>query len=384
MTVTAIVPAAGRGQRFGSPENKIWANLAGKPVIHHTLAALQAHSCIDTVVIVGSPEDLDRLKQVSAVFTKVSAVVLGGATRSESVQNGLASVGDGCEIVLVHDAARPMVSSAVIDAVLVGVQEYGAAVPGVPVSDTIKKATATGVVEATVDRTGLWAVQTPQGARVQLLRDAYEASAGASVTDEAGLLEAAGIPVAIVQGEERNIKITRPEDLEAAHTMMGRDQVEFRTGIGYDVHPLAEGRDLWLGGVRVPHTHGLQGHSDADCLLHAVCDALLGAACLGDIGILFPDTDAAHKDRPSLEFLAEVRTRLDADGWSVVNVDVALLAEAPKIKPYREAMITAMAGCLGISASRINLKATTNEGMGFAGRREGMACWATATIRRTN
>jgi len=202
------------------------------------------------------------------------------------------------------------------------------------------------------------------------------------MTDEAGILEAAGFSVTVIPGLESNIKITSPEDLTRASAILGSEDERAtpRTGFGYDVHSFAEGRPLWLGGIQIPHTRGLAGHSDADVLLHAVCDALLGAAGMGDIGVLFPDSDIAHKDRPSIEFLHEIRSRLGA--YRVVNVDISLLAEEPRLGPYRSQMVEAISSALGIPGGCVNIKATTSEGLGFVGRREGIACWAVATIVR--
>lgn len=374
-----VVPAAGRGTRFGSDGNKIWASLSGRSVLEWTLDAFQSHPEVDHIVIAAAPEEIERVRQAAAGLSKLAAVTEGGATRADSVGRGLAALPANCEYVLVHDAARPAVSAALITRVLEAVRATGAAIPGLPVSDTLKRADEQGSIEATVSRDDLWAVQTPQGARVELLRGAY-AALGAAVntcTDEAGVLESVGIPVKIVPGEESNRKITRAEDL----SIIGRaHQTIVRTGIGYDVHQFAEGRSLWLGGVQIDHPIGLKGHSDADVVLHAICDALLGAAGMGDIGILFPDTDAAHKDRPSIEFVREVAQRLTNEGWSVVNVDVALLAEAPRVAPHRERMAATIANALGVDIRQINIKATTAEKMGFVGRREGMACTAIATI----
>jgi 2-C-methyl-D-erythritol 2,4-cyclodiphosphate synthase len=285
----------------------------------------------------------------------------------------------------------------------------GAAVPGLPLSDTVKRVDGNGIVRATVPRSatldgetlaGLTAVQTPQGARVDLLRAAYARFdfAHAEPTDEASLIEAMGLPVAVVAGDPINIKITRPEDLLLAERLMsnlpsesnassppvGRFPNELRTGLGYDVHAFAApeaGRKLFLGGVEIPHDRGLEGHSDADVLLHAICDALLGAASLGDIGILFPNTDAAYKDIASLRLLAVVGERLRGAGWQIMNLDATVLAEAPKLMPHRAAMQEAIASCLHLDPARVSLKATTSEKMGFVGRQEGIACWAVATIR---
>lgn len=392
MKVGVVVPAAGRGTRFGNAENKIWAKIGDRAILEWTLAAFQEHPQVAAIALAGAPDDLPRLRETASRFQKVCAVVEGGATRQESVGNGIRSLPEDCDIVLVHDAARPAVSQTLISRVIEETARFGSAIPGYPISDTIKRVDPQRWIVENVPREGLWAVQTPQGARTADLLLAYErlGSRVAQATDEAGVLQAAGFPVRMVEGEERNIKVTLPGDLQrAARILEGemRDPsaapAETRTGLGYDVHPFQEGRALWLGGVQIPHARGLAGHSDADALLHAVCDALLGAAGMGDIGVLFPDTDARHKDRPSIEFLHEVRRRMAEAGWRVVHLDVSLLAEEPRIGPYRDRMREAISRALEISPERVNLKATTSEKMGFVGRREGIACWAVATITNT-
>jgi 2-C-methyl-D-erythritol 4-phosphate cytidylyltransferase/2-C-methyl-D-erythritol 2,4-cyclodiphosphate synthase len=388
-----VVPAAGRGSRFGSAENKIWAELAGRPVLAWALAPFQDHPEIKEIVIAGAEEELDRLRDAAAAFPKVSAVVRGGATRPESVGLGLAAMSGTCDIILVHDAARPCVTTETISRVIDASRACGAAVPGLPVSDTVKRAGNDGLILETVPRAGLWTVQTPQGARLERLKAAYDrlGPGVAQYTDEASVLEAAGFPVHVVEGDPDNLKVTLPGDLERARAVLGAragtgesggSGMTVRTGFGYDVHAFADGRPLWLGGMNIPHERGLAGHSDADVLLHAVCDALLGAASLGDIGVLFPDTDPRHKDRASMEFVHEVRRRLAEAGWRIENVDIALLAEEPRIGPYRPEMTAVLADGLGIAPTQVNLKATTSEKMGFVGRREGIACWAVATITR--
>lgn len=388
-TTGVVVPAAGRGTRLGSRQNKIWVEIHGRSILGWTLAALDTHPEIDHIVVAGAPDELERLLLAAGCFPKLAGVVPGGNSRAESVRNGLRALPAGCELALVHDAARPAVSHALISRVLAEVRRSGAAVPALPVADTLKRGDSCGAIEATVARANLWAAQTPQGARLQLLLDACEELGDriADCTDESSILEAVGTPVRLVEGEESNRKITRRSDIDAVAAVLGTNVNErgfhpavCRTGFGYDVHALAADRPLWLGGVNIPHPFGLAGHSDADVVLHAVCDALLGAAGLGDIGLLFPDTDAANRGRPSIEFLTEVNRLLVAAGWSVVNVDVALLAEEPRIGPYRQRMVDAISGCLGIHGAQVNVKATTAERMGFVGRREGIACWAIATI----
>ncbi|MCX6358888.1 MAG: 2-C-methyl-D-erythritol 4-phosphate cytidylyltransferase [Armatimonadetes bacterium] len=385
MTVAAIVPAAGRGARFGGPENKIWVDIGGRPLIQWTLRALETHPGIDSLVIVGAPDELDRLRDAAAAPAKPTRIVAGGATRAESVLRGLESLDAGVQTVLVHDAARPAVPPDLIDRVLAGVRSHGAAIPGMPCTDTAKVCDPQGRVEATLDRSRIALVQTPQGCRRDLLERAYRVAGAAAngTTDEASLLERADIPVHVVAGDAANVKVTLLADLAAVRrALIGRGSGEVRTGLGYDVHRLASGRELWLGGVRIEHDQGLEGHSDADVVVHAVCDALLGAAGLGDIGLLFPPGDPAHRNRRSTEFLAEIGPRLRAAGWLVTNIDAAVLAEAPRLAPHRTAMAEAMAQALELEAKRISIKATTSEGLGPVGRREGIGCWAVATLQR--
>ncbi len=385
MTVAAIVPAAGRGARFGGSENKIWSEIGGRPLIAWTLSALDTHPGIDSLVVVGAEEELDRLRQAAATLEKPARVVSGGATRAESVLRGLESLDAEAQTVLVHDAARPAVPPDLIDRVLAGVRRHGAAIPGTPCTDTAKLCDSQGRVEATLDRSRISLVQTPQGCLRDLLERAYRLAGAAAneATDEASLLELAGIAVHVVPGDITNTKVTLPADLAAARrVLLGEAIAEVRTGLGYDVHRLVTGRDLWLGGVHIEYDQGLEGHSDADVVVHAVCDALLGAAGLGDIGLLFPPGDPAHRNRRSTEFLAEVGPMLGAAGWRVTNIDAAVLAEAPRLAPHRTAMAQAMAEALELEPERISIKATTSEGLGPVGRREGIGCWAVATLQR--
>jgi 2-C-methyl-D-erythritol 4-phosphate cytidylyltransferase/2-C-methyl-D-erythritol 2,4-cyclodiphosphate synthase len=360
--------------------------VGGRAVLDWSLDAFQCHPLVSDIVVVGAAGELPRIRETVLRYSKVTVAVEGGASRAESVGKGLDALPSRCEIVLVHDAARPCVSPDLIARVVEAARRYGAAVPGLPVSDTVKRTDPSGQVTETVPRAGLCAVQTPQGARTADLLAAYArlGDRAAEATDESAVLEAAGFPVHVVEGDAANRKVTRPGDIEAVERDMGllRHGPEVRTGIGYDVHPYAPGRALWLGGVEVPHDRGLAGHSDADVLLHAVCDALLGAAGLGDIGLLFPDSDLVNKDRASIEFVREVGRRLGAERWRIANVDVTLLAEAPRIGRYRERMAQVIADALGTRADQVNIKATTSESMGFVGRGEGAACWAACCISR--
>ncbi len=417
--VGAVIPAAGQARRFGSGENKIWANLGGRSVLERTLAAFEAHPDIASVVVVTGRDERARVEETVLRFSKVTAVVEGAATRALSVRNGLEALPSETTIVLVHDAARPLLSQSLISRVIEGVKAHGAAVPGTPLSDTVKRVDSEGRVKATLPRStvfegaslsGLTSVQTPQGARLPLLRLAYSVYdfSFAEPTDEASFLEAADIPVFVVPGDPDNLKLTHAFDVERAERVLGIGQnrewkaepsdaqpptpnasfsafPELRTGFGYDVHTFAApeaGRKLFLGGVEIPHDRGLEGHSDADVILHAVCDALLGAAALGDIGVLFPNTDPAYRGIQSLKLLAVVGRRLREEGWSVVNVDTTAVAEAPKVMPHSQKMRQAMAAELGIEPGRVSVKATTSEGMGFVGRKEGICAWAVATLIR--
>ena len=406
----AVIPAAGRAQRFGGTANKIWSVVGGRTILDWTLGAFAAHPLIDGIIVVASEEELERIRSAASRTPKIVDVVVGGATRAESVKNGLDALPDDAEIVLVHDAARPFVTAKILTDSIEAVERTGASVPGLPLSDTVKRVGVDRRVKATVPRafvangetlTGLTAVQTPQGARVSVLRIAYDQfdfTAG-EPTDEASLIEAAGFPVEVVAGDPINIKITRQEDLIWAERILrgeSRQAIqttetpqssfgETRTGFGYDVHAFAApeaGRTLYLGGVAVPHECGLEGHSDADVLIHAIADALLGAASLGDIGILFPNTDQRYRGISSLKLLAVVGERLRENDSRIVNIDATVVAEAPKLMPYRAQMMQTIAECLQIEPNRVSIKATTSEKLGFVGRREGMASWAVATIRK--
>jgi 2-C-methyl-D-erythritol 4-phosphate cytidylyltransferase/2-C-methyl-D-erythritol 2,4-cyclodiphosphate synthase len=391
--VGVVIPAAGQARRFGSAENKIWAVIAGQTVLERTLTAFNSHPGVSAIVISAGADDIARVRTAAAEFNRVTAVVTGGNTRTDSVRNGLNALPADIGVVLVHDAARPLVSAQLIDRIIASTLAHGAAVPGLPLSDTVKRADSNGIVKTTIPRnalcngealTELTAVQTPQGARVDVLRSAYASvdPSAHEITDEASLIEANGGTVAITLGDPINIKVTRLEDVALAERLLGtREQ---RTGFGYDVHAFAApeaGRTLFLGGVAIPHECGLEGHSDADVVLHAICDALLGAASLGDIGILFPNTDDSYKGISSLKLLSVVGSRLNDAGWSIVNVDATAVAESPKLMPHRDAMLKAISGELGIAQDRVSVKATTSERMGFVGRREGIACWAVATIQ---
>ena len=383
--VVAIIPAAGQGRRMGGEVPKQYLPLEGHPLLWHTLAALERSPLIQALILVVRPEDRSFAGQVAGDFAKVRGLVAGGGERGDSVRAGLGATTPDDGIVLVHDAVRPFASPALIERVVAAAREWGAAGPALPVRETIKVVDDGRVVETPL-RARLWGAQTPQGFRRSLLLEACEKYSGQPATDEAILVEQLGHPVRVVEGEAANIKITTPEDLAWAGWWMqrsARGQMytrNVRVGQGYDVHRLEEGRVLVLGGVTIPFERGLAGHSDADVLIHAIMDALLGAAGLGDIGRLFPDTDARYQGISSLLLLEAVRGCLEEKGAQILNIDATLLAQRPRIAPHVPEMIARMAGALQLDPGRLSIKATTTERLGFVGREEGFVAQAVALI----
>lgn len=386
----ALILAAGRGERFGRAGGKLWSLVGGVPVWGWAVRAFQEHPEVDHIVLVGREQELPRLRAQTEPLDKVVAVVRGGRERWESVHLGLEAVPAQDRWVLVHDAARAAVSSGLISRVLHATRQTGAAIPALRVPDTVKWVNAAGVVQQTLPRERhaggetwqLMAVQTPQGFAVDILREAYQRydfREGAP-TDDAMLVERF-YPVSVVPGDPGNIKLTYPEDLARLEAIL-LEGGETRTGFGYDVHPFAEGRRLMLGGIHIPAPRGLAGHSDADVVLHAITDALLGAAGMDDIGTHFPNTDPAYRDADSAELLRLAWARIREGGWGLVNVDVTVLAETPRLRPHVPAMRERIASVLQVDVDRVNIKATTSERMGFIGREEGIACYAIATLSR--
>ncbi len=369
--IGAVVVAAGSGTRMGEKIPKQFLNMKGRPMVFHSVWAFISCHEIDKVVLVTGE---DYISYCEGIFPKTEklTIVPGGKERSDSVRAGLAALGKEADYVLVHDGARPYIKKSTIAGVLEKTLETGAAIPAVVPKDTIR--TQYEVLE----RDSLFSVQTPQGFRKDILEQAYEEGEanGFFGTDDASYVEQLGIRVSITQGDYGNIKITTKEDLPE------QESLETRVGSGYDVHRLVEGRDLILGGVNIPYNKGLLGHSDADVLLHALMDALLGAASLGDIGEHFPDTEEAYKGISSLELLDRVAERLKEEGFSVGNIDATIMAQKPKLAPYKEKMKNNIAEALGIPLGSINLKATTTEKLGFVGREEGIAAEAVCIIKR--
>jgi 2-C-methyl-D-erythritol 4-phosphate cytidylyltransferase / 2-C-methyl-D-erythritol 2,4-cyclodiphosphate synthase len=382
--VTGIIAAAGKGRRFGAAANKVFAPLAGRTVLHWAIDAMARCETVDALVIVTAADDVARVRDVVKPFPKVRAVCEGGAERYESVGNALAAVPEGTEIVAIHDGARPLVTPELVADVVAVAREHGAALPATPVSDSVKRSEDGQATVETVDRRPLYAVQTPQAFRLELIRRAYREAgeSGFAGTDDASYVERLGHPVRLVPGSRTNLKVTVAEDLRMAEALLTGGCIT-RTGFGYDVHRLVPNRPLFLGGVELTHPKGLglDGHSDADVLLHAICDALLGAAALGDIGEHFPNTDDRFRGISSRVLLAAVGTLVRERGWVPVNVDAMLIAERPKIRTHVDAMRGRIAEALDISPDCVSVKATTNEGLGFEGREEGIAAHAVATVR---
>ncbi|MDJ0828165.1 MAG: bifunctional 2-C-methyl-D-erythritol 4-phosphate cytidylyltransferase/2-C-methyl-D-erythritol 2,4-cyclodiphosphate synthase [Rhodobacter sp.] len=374
-TTAAVIVAAGRGLRAGGEVAKQWQDLAGRPVAAWAVAAFQDAPQIGRVVLVLPPDEMAR----AAAFPGVEAVA-GGETRDASVRAGLEALeGTGVTRVLIHDAARPMVSRQVIGDVVTALEASQGAAPALEVSDALWRG-AEAVVTGTEDRTGLYRAQTPQGFDFAAILAAHRAHLGGAA-DDVEVARAAGIKVVMVPGEERNLKLTRPGDFARAEALMGA-AMDIRTGNGFDVHAFGPGDRVVLCGVAVPHDRGLQGHSDADVGMHAVTDALYGALAEGDIGRHFPPSDPQWRGADSAVFLRHAAARCAERGYRIANLDLTLICEHPKVGPHAAEMAAKMADHLGIAPDRVSVKATTSERLGFTGREEGIAALATATLIR--
>lgn len=375
MTVTALIVAAGTGERVGGVVPKQYRMLGAKPVLAHAVDALAAHPAINSVrVVIGTGQE--QLARAALGDRAVGDLLFGGATRAQSVENGLAAIAGNA--VLVHDAARPFCPPAVVDRLLSALEFHDGAAPVLAAGDTLARAGAT--LGEAVDRHGLVRVQTPQAARLAALRQAFAAWSGPAPTDETSVLRAAGMTVAAVAGSTMLDKITTRDDFDRAEMWLAGQMVP-RTGSGFDVHAFAGGGPLMLGGIAIPHDRGLAGHSDADVVLHALTDALLGAAGLGDIGTHFPPSDPQWKGVASALFLAHAAALVRAEGAIIDAVDCTIIAEEPKIGPHRAAMREKIAAIAGLDIAQVSVKATTTEGLGFTGRREGIAAQAIVNVR---
>jgi 2-C-methyl-D-erythritol 2,4-cyclodiphosphate synthase len=370
MNALAILVAAGRGERMGGDRPKAFLALAGEPLLLHSARAFEASPGVGDLVAVVPRDEIEHARAILAPLRKLRAVVAGGARRQDSVGEGMKQAADGFDgVVLVHDAD-------------------GAALPVLPMVDTVKRV-RDGAVAETLDRSELYGAQTPQGFRFPLLARAYQQAGkdGVTVTDEAMAVERIGAKVAAVAGSARNEKITTPEDLaraeDRARRAAGGTAPRYRTGTGFDAHRLVAGRKLMLGGVEVPSDRGLEGHSDGDCLIHAVCDALLGAAALGDMGQHFPSSDARWKGVPSRAFLEQVSALLGRRGFAVENLDATVIAQAPALGPHLPAMSDSLRQTLGLREGVVSVKAKSTDHLGALGRGEGIAAQAVVLLRES-
>ena len=382
MKTVVLMLAAGSGSRMGLKQNKVFLSLGGKSVLQRSMEAFA--SIADEIIVVHRPgeEEPARAETEKVSFSGILRLVPGGATRQDSVENGLAQ--SDCrpeDLILIHDSARCLITPGLIRRIRDTAMEKGAAIPGLPATNTIKICREEKVLE-TPDRSLLYEIQTPQACRADWLREAFACARrdGFRGTDDASLLEHCGFPVVVVRGERNNIKLTTGEDIQMAESVLGLSSRLPRVGHGYDVHRFAEDRKLILCGVEIPWEKGLLGHSDADVAVHALMDAMLGAAGLGDIGLHFPDTDSRYKGISSLLLLKETVRLLQANGYELINADLTIVAQKPKLRPYISRMTDTLSAVLGVDPSRLNVKATTTEGLGFEGRMEGISAQAVCLI----
>lgn len=383
----ALIVAAGRGLRAEQALPKQYQAIGRQAILARTISLFLDHDAIDAVQVVIGEEQREQYDAVAPVHAKLRRPAVGGATRQASVRGGLEALAEATPgRVLIHDAARPFASAALVSRVVGALADHDAVVPTLPVSSTLKRVANERVIE-TVPRDGLEAAETPQGFAFDFIRDAHERAAadGATFTDDAAIAEWAGAAVATVPGDPANVKLTTSADIAMAdRRLLTEDALrlgDVRVGIGFDVHALGAGNNVVLGGVTIDHTRGLVGHSDADVVLHALTDAILGAIGEGDIGQHFPPSDDQWKGASSDRFVAFAVERVQARGGIIAHLDVALLAEAPRIAPHRDAIRASIARICGIAVDRVGLQATTNEGLGFIGRGEGVSAQAVATIR---
>ena len=387
MHVAAIIAAGGRGVRLGADRPKQFLEIDGRSILDLSISALAASDRVHEIVVAVPQDHLDVTTAAWAAGAgKPLQFVAGGARRQDSVGNAFARVSAGADIILIHDAARPFVTEDVIARAIDGAHAHGAAIAAVPVKDTVKQGGAEApdgsrVIRATLSRDEIFLAQTPQAFRRDVFAAALQAAGSTDATDEAMLAERAGIPVHLVAGDPSNIKVTTAADLEWARQRSRLPAPRFRIGTGYDLHRLVTGRPLILAGVTIPFELGLDGHSDADIVCHAVTDAVLGAAAIGDIGRLFPDTDPQWQGADSIALLRGALAQVHAAGYRVSNVDVTVIAQKPKLLPYLLAMRQNLAAALQVEVAAISVKGKTNEGVDSMGRGESMAAHAVALLR---
>lgn len=384
--VTAIIAAAGKGLRMETTGGtKQFMELCGVPVIARTLIAFQRCAAVDAIVVSALKEEIDCYGAIKEKYgiTKLKSVVAGGSVRQESVKNGVVAMPEETGCIVIHDGARCLVGPEYIEKVISAAVEYGAAIAAERATDTVKISDGDGGIKETVDRNAVFLAKTPQAFLKDVYLKALE-SAPEGLTDDAAICEAAGIKVKLVECGGKNIKMTVPDDIPIAEALIRRREgnADMRTGHGFDAHRLVEGRKLILGGVDIPYEKGLMGHSDADVLTHAVCDALLGAAALGDIGKHFPPSDEGYKGICSLRLLERTAELLKNAGWSVVNIDATVVAQSPRLSPYIDGMRENIAKAAGIETDRVSVKATTEEKMGYTGNGEGISAHAVCLIEK--
>jgi 2-C-methyl-D-erythritol 4-phosphate cytidylyltransferase/2-C-methyl-D-erythritol 2,4-cyclodiphosphate synthase len=381
--VSAIIAAGGRGARFGAAQPKQLLALGGRPILQRSVEAFTGSRAIRDVVV-ALPEELATEPPAYLRGEKIE-VVVGGARRQDSVARAFARVEGRSELVVIHDAARPLVTEDLIRRTLDAAREFGAAIAALPARDTVKRSDAERMISATLPRHEIYLAQTPQAFATDVLRSALALSRpDIDATDEAMLAEQAGHRVRLVDGDPRNIKITTPDDLALAQSFVGTARPTMRIGNGYDLHRLVAGRPLVLGGVAIPFDKGLHGHSDADAVCHAVTDAILGAAGVGDIGRYFPDDDPTWKDANSIELLRQAAAIVADAGFAIVNIDIVVIAQRPKLVPYIGAMAANLAAALGCAPDRVSVKGKTNEGVDSMGTGESIAVHAVALLTRTS
>ncbi|MBR5913123.1 MAG: 2-C-methyl-D-erythritol 2,4-cyclodiphosphate synthase [Selenomonadaceae bacterium] len=389
--VTAIFPAAGASRRMGGGTNKIFLELGGEPILIRTLKTFSQSPRINFLIVIVSENDVYAVENLlsTADDLKPYKIVVGGSERQYSIANGLKFLPDDAEIVLVHDAARPLVSLKVIEDVIDAAEKFGGAIAAVPEKNTIKFIDGENFVTYTPPRSKLVEVQTPQGFRRELLLNAYKQAEADKFlgTDDSSLVERVGDKIKVVTSDYRNIKITTPEDLKIAESLVNpiipsTSSLFPKIGMGYDVHKLVAHRKLILGNVEIPHELGLEGHSDADVLIHAIIDAILGAAALGDIGQHFPDTDERYKGIDSGELLKKVCALINLHGYKIGNVDATIVAQKPKLAPHILKIRARLAEILQVDSNLISVKATTTEGLGFTGQCQGISAYAVVLLER--
>jgi 2-C-methyl-D-erythritol 4-phosphate cytidylyltransferase/2-C-methyl-D-erythritol 2,4-cyclodiphosphate synthase len=378
---SALIVAAGSGLRFGSPIPKQYQDVAGMPILRRSILAFLNHPLIDKVQVVINPSHR-ALYDKATEGLKLPEPVTGGATRQDSVRLGLEALAarDKPAFVMIHDGARPLIDAATITAVRKALDTAPGAIAAKPLVDTLKRGQDGRIVD-TIDRNGLWQAHTPQAFAFDAILAAHQAVQGEALTDDAAVAEKAGLPVTLVPSNPDNMKITNPDDLDRAQRLLGQTFGDVRTGIGFDVHRLIDGDIIHLGGLHLPHNKTLLGHSDADVVLHALVDAIMGAMAAGDIGHYFPPTDPQWKGKDSAFFVLEAARMVNERGGKIAHVDVIVMCEQPRLGPHRDAMRARIAELLDVNIDRVSVKATTTERLGFTGREEGIAAQAIATLR---